>query len=75
MIDLHREARVRETLSFVLVTAGFLLRTAGVALILRLGIESLLRRQWRLTLMRVILCAIPILVWQVHIYRVRGSAG
>src|SRR5436305_1214518 len=50
---------VREPLSFVLVTAGFLLRTAGVALFCAWVLESLLRRQWRLTLMRVILCAIP----------------
>jgi len=64
---------VREPLSFVLVTAGFLLRTAGVALFCAWVLESLLRRQWRLTLMRVILCAIPILVWQTHIIRVRGS--
>jgi hypothetical protein len=64
---------LRETLSFFLVTAGFLLRTAGLALLCAWVLESLLRRQWRLTLMRGVLCAIPILVWQVHIIRVRGS--
>src|SRR5262249_12695457 len=49
---------LRETLSFVLVTAGFLLRTAGLALLCAWVLESLLRRQWRLTLVRVVLCAI-----------------
>ena len=70
---LASRSSVRETLSFVLVTAGFFLRTAGVALFCAWVLESLLRRQWGLTLMRVVLCAIPILVWQVHIIRVRGS--
>ena len=64
---------LRETLSFVLVTAGFLLRTAGLALFCAWVLESLLRRQWGLTLMRLILCAIPVLLWQAHVTRVRGS--
>jgi hypothetical protein len=66
-------AWLREALSFLLVTAGFLLRTAGVALLAAWVLESLLRRQWRLALMRVLLSMIPVLMWQAHVTRVRGS--
>jgi hypothetical protein len=64
---------VREALSFLLVSAGFLLRTAGVALLAAWVLESILRRQWRLTLMRVLLSTIPVLMWQAHVTRVRGG--
>ena len=64
---------LRETLSFLLASAGFLLRTAGVTLLAVWVIESLLRRQWRLTLIRALLSMIPFLMWQAHITRVRGS--
>lgn len=64
---------LREALSFLLVTAGFLLRTAGVALLLAWVLESILRRQWGLTVIRVLLSIIPVLMWQAHVTRVRGS--
>jgi hypothetical protein len=64
---------LREALSFLLVSAGFLLRTAGVALLAAWVLESLVRRQWRLTVIRVLLSIIPVLMWQAHVTRVRGS--
>ncbi len=64
---------IRETLSFVLAAAGFLLRTAGVALLIAWVLESLVRRQWRLALTRCLLVLLPVLAWQAHVMRVRGS--
>jgi len=64
---------LRETLSFVLAAAGFLLRTAGVALLAAWVIEALARRQWRLTVARGLLALLPVVAWQAHVVRVRGS--
>jgi len=64
---------VRETLSFVLAAAGFLLRTAGVALLVAWVLEALVRRHWRLAVTRGLLAIVPVLAWQAHVVRVRGS--
>ena len=64
---------IRETLSFVLAAAGFLLRTAGVALLIAWVLESLVRRQWRLAFARGLLVLLPVVAWQAHVTWVRGS--
>jgi hypothetical protein len=65
--------RLRETVSFVLAAAGFLLRTAGLALLMAWVIEALIRRNWRQTLARGILALLPVVLWQAHVQRVRAS--
>jgi hypothetical protein len=64
---------LREAVSFALALAGFLLRTAGVALLAAWALEALARRHWRLALTRGLLALLPILAWQTHVARVRGS--
>lgn len=64
---------IREALSFVLAAAGFLLRTAGIALLAAWVLEALARRQWRLALTRCLLVILPVVAWQAHVMRVRGS--
>jgi hypothetical protein len=63
----------RELLSFVLATAGFFLRTAGIVLFAAWTIEALARKAWRLALARTVLALLPVLIWQMHVERVRRS--
>jgi hypothetical protein len=67
------QGRVREAALFVLATAGFLLRTAGVVLFAGWVIDALMRRCWRLAVVRVVLACLPIFLWQTYIERVRHS--
>jgi hypothetical protein len=64
---------VRETASFALAAAGFLLRTIGVALLAAWVMEALIRRRWRLAVVRGALALMPIVLWQTHVERVRAS--
>ena len=64
---------VRETASFALAAAGFLLRTIGVALLAAWVMEALIRRRWRLAVVRGALALIPIVLWQAQVERVRTS--
>lgn len=63
----------REAVSFAVAAAGFLLRTAGIALLVAWVLEAAARRHWRLALTRGLLALLPILAWQAHVARVRGS--
>jgi hypothetical protein len=65
--------RLRETGAFVLAAAGFLLRTAGAALLATWVIEALARRRLRLALMRGLLAVLLIALWQSYVVRVRAS--
>ena len=64
---------LREPILFALASAGFLLRTAGMALLAAWVLEALARRHWRLALTRGLLALLPILPWQIHVAWVRGS--
>ncbi len=64
---------LREVASFVLASAGFLLRTAGVALLAAWVLEALVRRHWRLALVRSFLAILPIIAWQTYVVRVTRS--
>ena len=65
--------RLRETVSFVLAAAGFLLRTAGIALLAAWVVEALARRRWRLALTRGVLAVLPVIAWQSNVARVHRS--
>jgi len=65
--------RLRETTSFALAAAGFLLRTIGVVLLAAWVLEALTRRRWRLAIARGILTLVPVVAWQVHVARAHGS--
>ena len=53
--------------------AGYLLRTAGVAVLLAWIAESLIRRRFGQAAIRAGVSAIPVLLWQAHIWRVTTS--
>ena len=59
--------------SGLLVAAAYLFRTAGLALFLAWIAESLIRRRFGQAAIRVAICALPILLWQAHVWRVTRS--
>jgi hypothetical protein len=59
--------------SGLLGVAAYLLRTAGLALLLAWIAESLIRRRFRQAAIRAAVSALPVLLWQVHIWRVTAS--
>lgn len=60
-------------LNGLLGTAAYLFRTAGLALLAAWITESLLRRRFREAAIRAVISAVPILLWQAHIWRVATS--
>ena len=59
--------------SAILATAVYLLRTAGIALLLAWVVESLVRRRFRQAALRVVISIIPILLWQGYVWQVTQS--
>ncbi len=68
----HRTTR--EIVGFLLVAIGFALRTAGLALLIAWIFEALLKKQWRIAIVRVVLASLPFAAWQVHVANVQQSA-
>jgi hypothetical protein len=66
-------AWLREAVSLLLATAGFLLRTVGIALLAAWVLEALVRGRWRLALVRCLLAVLPIIAWQTYVARVTHS--
>lgn len=56
-----------------LACMAYLLRTAGIVLLAAWVIESLIRRRWRQAVMRSVIAAVPILVWQGYVWQVTHS--
>lgn len=63
-----------DAFSFAIAAIGFLLRTAGVALLIAWVFQALMRAQWRLAIIRAVLISIPIIGWQAHVARVAKSS-
>ena len=59
--------------SGLLAAAAYLFRTAGLALFLAWIAESLIRRRFGQAAIRVAICALPVLLWQGHVWRVTRS--
>jgi hypothetical protein len=57
----------------ILGAAAYLLRTAGLALLSAWILESLIQRRFRQAVVRVGVSALPILLWQAHVWRVTRS--
>jgi hypothetical protein len=64
---------LREGLGFVLAFTAFMLRTAGLALLVAWVVDALARRRWRLAVVRLLLSAVPFLLWHGHVMRVQAS--
>lgn len=62
-----------ECYSFSLATAGYLLRTAGLALFAAWVIEAVVRKKWKLAVARTGLSLLPILGWQIWVGSVLRS--
>ena len=60
--------------SGVLAAAAYLLRTAGLALLVAWVAESLMRRRFKEAAVRAALSAVPILLWQGYIWNVSRSS-
>jgi hypothetical protein len=71
--DPVRRPFLREALSFTLAAAGFLLRTAGAALLAAWVLEALIRRRWLLSVVRGTMAAVPILGWQTYVAHVQAG--
>lgn len=63
-----------EFLGFVLVSLGFLLRTAGIALLATWVLDAVFYRRWRLAAVRALLALLPFALWQGYVMRVRAGA-
>jgi hypothetical protein len=59
--------------SGVLAAAGYLLRTAGLALLAAWVAESLIRRRFQQAAVRAALSVLPVLLWQGYVWRVSQS--
>ena len=54
--------------SFALATAGFLLRTVGLAMLVAWTFESATRWKWRRAFARAAVALIPVLAWQAYVF-------
>src|SRR5690242_17625862 len=54
--------------------AAYLLRTAGLALLVAWIAESLIRRRFRQAAIRLLISTLPVLLWQGHIWRISHSS-
>ena len=62
-----------ESAFFILATTGFLLRTAGLALLVAWVLEALTRWKWRTAFARAAFAVIPVVAWQAYVSHVRRS--
>jgi hypothetical protein len=71
----QKSARVYPLLAGVLAIAAYLLRTAGVTLLLAWVGESLLQRDFKRAAFRCLVAALPIVGWQAYVAHVQASAS
>lgn len=70
---LHSRPWLREGAGFLLAFAGFMLRSAGLALLFAWVMDAVFRRRWKLAGVRLVLSAVPFLLWQGHVMQVQRS--
>jgi hypothetical protein len=74
VICLQSKSRhLRSPVAGLCVILAFLLRTAGVALLVAWIGESLSQRHFRRALLRSLMAALPVLAWYIYIAHVQGS--
>lgn len=59
----------------LMAATGYLVRTAGIALLAVWIADSVLRRRFRQAALRAVAAAVPVLAWQAHVSRVTESAA
>jgi hypothetical protein len=67
--------RGHPVLAAACVTAAYLVRTAGIALLAAWVGESLLRREFRRATVRCVIALLPIVGWQAYVAEVQSSAS
>lgn len=65
--------RARGVAGYLLATAAFLLRTAGVALLAAWVAEAAFQRRWKQAAVRALLAFLPVAAWQGYVHHVRGG--
>jgi hypothetical protein len=74
LVERRGDQPVNTIMAGVVGSAAYLLRTAGLALLVAWVGASLIRQHFRQAAIRAAISAIPILLWQVHIWSVMGSS-
>jgi len=69
LLERRGEKPINAAMAGLTAAAAYLLRTAGVALLVAWVGASLIRRQFRQAAIRIVISAIPILLWQGYISR------
>jgi hypothetical protein len=69
----EQPTRWSEARGWLLASAAFLLRTAGLAALAAWVIEAAVRRRWRQAVLRAGLAALPFLGWQGYVAHVRSQ--
>jgi hypothetical protein len=64
---------VYEVLAPVFAVTAFLLRAAGIALLVAWVAESLVRKQFKRAAVRLMISAIPVLCWNAYVIQVEGA--
>ena len=62
-----------ELRTFTAATSAFLLRTAGIAVLLAWVADAVLSRTWSAVLRRSALAVIPVIAWQGYVYQVERT--
>ena len=76
VITANGRGRIAGICSGAAAIAGYLLRTAGIALMAAWIADSLLHRHFRAAVTRALICLLPVLCWNLYIARVEtASAG
>jgi hypothetical protein len=57
----------------ILAAAAYLLRTAGIALLIAWVAESLVRRRWTQSALRAAIAMVPVVAWQGYVWQVTHS--
>ena len=73
LFERRGEKPINAAMAGLIASAAYLLRTAGVALLVAWVGASLIRRQFRQAAIRIAISAIPIVLWQSYVWRVVHS--
>jgi hypothetical protein len=68
-----RRQWLHELVCFVLATCGFLLRSAGIVLLVAWVLDAVMRKRWRLFVVRAAVSLIPFVTWQAYVSHVLSS--
>jgi hypothetical protein len=70
---LSAHPRAREVALFLLAAAAFLLRTAGIALLVTWVLDAFFRRAWKRGVWRALVALVPVVAWQGYVSHVKSS--